>query len=598
MLYSQRTHTCGDLRSEHIGNRVTLNGWVASQRNLGGMIFIDLRDRYGKTQVVFLPQPDEALHARAKEIRNEFVLSITGIVQHRPEGMVNASMPTGEIEVVGDVLQVLNPSLPPPFEIADEVDAFEDLRLKYRYLDLRRPTLQNNLLLRHTMYQITHRYFDAHNFVEVETPVLMKSTPEGARDYLVPSRIHPGKFYALPQSPQTYKQLLMVAGLDRYMQIVKCFRDEDLRSDRQPEFTQIDIEMSFVRQENIFELVEGLLQELFRGVLGVEMTTPFPILDHHTALIRYGSDKPDTRFEMEIVTITDVVRESGFKVFNDIAAADGVIAGLNVKGQAGFSRSQLDVLTERAKSLGAGGLVWMKVKGDTLESPIAKFLTPELLLAIRQSFDAADGDLLLLVSGTNAKTVYQILGTLRVELGKQLQLHTANAHSLLWVVDFPLVQWDNEDGRFVAEHHPFTSPKDEDIPMLETDPLRVRANCYDLVWNGNEVASGSIRIHSSDLQAKVFSLLGLSDEEAQEKFGFLMNAFKYGAPPHGGIALGFDRMVALFTGTSSIRDVIAFPKTNSAYSLMDDSPSRVSNRQRKELHLEVPRATQQPEDPE
>ena len=598
MLYSQRTHTCGDLRSEQIGNRVTLNGWVASQRNLGGMIFIDLRDRYGKTQVVFLPQPDEALHARAKEIRNEFVLSITGIVQHRPEGMVNASMPTGEIEVVADVLQVLNPSLPPPFEIADEVDAFEDLRLKYRYLDLRRPTLLNGLLTRHTMYQITHRYFDAHKFIEVETPVLMKSTPEGARDYLVPSRIHHGKFYALPQSPQTYKQLLMVAGLDRYVQIVKCFRDEDLRSDRQPEFTQIDIEMSFVRQENIFDLVEGLLQELFRGVVGVELATPFPRLDYHTALMRYGSDKPDTRFDMEIVTITDVVRDSGFKVFNDVASGGGVIAGLNVKGQAGFSRSQLDTLTERAKSLGAGGLVWMKAKGDSLESPIAKFLTPELLLAIRQAFNASDGDLLLLVSGAQAKIVYQILGTLRLELGKQLQLQTVNAHSLLWVVDFPLVQWDNEDGRFVAEHHPFTSPKEEDIPMLETDPLRVRANCYDLVWNGNEVASGSIRIHSSDLQAKIFSLLGLSDEEAQEKFGFLMNAFKYGAPPHGGIALGFDRMVALFTGTSSIRDVIAFPKTNSAYSLMDDSPSKVSDRQLKELHLEVSRAKQPPADPE
>lgn len=585
MKFTQRTHTCGELRAQHEGTHVTLNGWVDGRRNLGGMIFIDLRDRYGKTQVVLAPQHHEAPYHEGKDVRSEFVLSVSGTVRRRPDGTINTHMPTGEIEVIVDSLEILNHSEVPPFEIKDDVDAYEDLRLKYRYLDLRRSVLQHNLIMRHRMYQIVHRYFDAQNFIEVETPVLMKSTPEGARDYLVPSRVHHGRFYALPQSPQTYKQLLMVAGFDRYVQIVKCFRDEDLRADRQPEFTQIDLEMSFVTQDDIFTVIEGMMKVLFRDILGRELATPFPRLDYFTALKLYGSDKPDTRFGMQIVTLNDIVSESGFKVFDDTLAQNGIVAGIRVEGQASYSRSQIDAFTEKAKALGASGLVWLKAKNGTLESPIAKFLSPGNLKAIATAFSATDGDLLLIVAGADQKKVYSVIGSLRLELGKQLNLMPPAEHSLLWVTDFPLVQWDAEEQRWVAEHHPFTSPKDEDVELLESNPASVRANCYDLVWNGNEVASGSIRIHSSDLQKKIFTLLGLSEEEIKEKFGFLINAFRYGAPPHGGAALGFDRMVTLMTGHTSIRDVIAFPKTNSALSLMDESPSPVSSRQLDELHI-------------
>ena len=587
MIFTQRTHTCGELRSSHIGQKITLNGWVEGRRNLGGMIFIDLRDRYGKTQIVLEPQYNNEAAEKGKDVRSEYVLSVTGTVRMRPDGMINRSMPTGEIEVIVDEVEILNTSELPPFDIKDEVDAFEDLRLKYRYLDLRRRALQQNLIIRHNMYQVVHRYFDALNFIEVETPVLMKSTPEGARDYLVPSRVHHGKFYALPQSPQQYKQLLMVAGMDRYVQLVKCFRDEDLRADRQPEFTQIDVEMSFVKQENIFEIIEGLIRELFKEITGWEIAVPFMRLDYESAIKKFGSDKPDTRFGMEIVTINESMAQSGFKVFADAVEKGGSVAGINVKQQAGFSRSQLDALTEKAKAFGASGLVWMKAKNGKLESPAAKFLSPENILAIQQEFQSKEGDLILIVADPNAKKAYTALGSLRLDIAKQVNISYSNDHTLLWITDFPLFQWDGEEKRFVAEHHPFTSPHDEDLPYLDSDPAKVRANCYDLVWNGNEVASGSIRIHTSELQAKVFSIMGLSDEEVKEKFGFLLNAFKYGAPPHGGIALGFDRMAAIFVGTPSIRDVIAFPKTNSALSLMDESPSFASQKQLDELHLAI-----------
>ncbi|MDT8323879.1 MAG: aspartate--tRNA ligase [Bacteroidota bacterium] len=588
MEFTQRTHTCGALRAGHIGEKVTLNGWVDGRRDLGGMIFIDLRDRYGLTQVTFAPQHSAQVHASAHELRSEYVLSVTGTVRARPEGMANADMPTGEIEVIVDAFEILNPSEITPFEIEDDVDAHEDLRLRYRYLDLRRPALQKHLLLRHRLYQIVHRYFDEQDFIEIETPVLMKSTPEGARDYLVPSRVHEGKFYALPQSPQTYKQLLMVAGFDRYVQIVKCFRDEDLRADRQPEFTQIDLEMSFVRPEDIYGLIEGFIQRVLKETVDVELELPIPVLDYYEALERYGSDKPDLRFGMELVTLNDVVKGSGFKVFSGALDAGGIISAINVRGQAEtFSRKKLDEVTERAKVLGMGGLVWMKAAEGSLSSPVAKYLTDDMLAGIRTATQAEDGDLLLIVADARRRQALEALGTLRVELARELDLVDRTAHRLLWVVDFPLFQWDEETQRYYAEHHPFTSPKPSDISLLESDPSLARADCYDLVWNGSEVGSGSIRIHDSALQAKIFSVLGLSPEEIDEKFGFLINAFRYGAPPHGGMAMGLDRIVTLLSGIASIREVIAFPKTNSALSLMDSSPSPVSEAQLKELHISL-----------
>ncbi|PLX28321.1 MAG: aspartate--tRNA ligase [Ignavibacteria bacterium] len=588
MTYTQRTHNCGQLRSEHIGQSITLNGWVDGRRDLGGMIFIDLRDRYGLTQVVFAPQHNEEIHQRAHELRSEYVLSVTGTVQSRPDGMTNDEMPTGAIEVIVDAFEILNASEITPFEIEDDVDANEDLRLRYRYLDLRRPVLQKNLLLRHKVYQTVHRYFDAEDFIEIETPVLMKSTPEGARDYLVPSRVHAGRFYALPQSPQTYKQLLMVAGFDRYVQIVKCFRDEDLRADRQPEFTQIDMEMSFVKSEDVYRLIEGLIQKLLKDALDVDLELPIPVMDYYEALERYGSDKPDLRFDMELVTLNDAVEGAEFKVFSSVLDGDGIISGINVKGQAeAFSRKKLDELTERAKTLGMGGLVWMKAAEGSLTSPIAKFLSEDMLSGIRNAMSAEDGDLILIVADTRRKPALEAIGTLRLELGRELDLVDKSAHKLLWVVDFPLFQWDDETQRFYAEHHPFTSPKASDIALLDSDPAAARADCYDLVWNGNEVGSGSIRIHDSDLQSKIFEVLGLSKEEIQEKFGFLIDAFRYGAPPHGGMALGLDRIITILMGIQSIREVIAFPKTNSALSLMDRSPSTVSEEQLKELHISL-----------
>ncbi|MEW6195795.1 MAG: aspartate--tRNA ligase [Bacteroidota bacterium] len=587
MKFNRRTHTCGELRESNIGEHVVLNGWVAIRRDLGGVIFIEMRDRYGITQVVFEPSFNSNAHEHAKKLRNEFVISVEGKVRKRPEGTENPSLPTGQIDVMIEKLVILNNADTPPFAIEDNIDVHEDVRLKYRYLDLRRNEMQKSLLLRHKIYQLTRKYFDSINFVEIETPILMKSTPEGARDFLVPSRLHKGKFYALPQSPQTYKQILMVAGFDKYFQIVRCFRDEDLRADRQYEFTQIDIEMSFVDVEDIFEMVEGLMKVFFKEILGLEITSSIPRLSFDEAMEKYGSDKPDLRFELPMVTLNQVFDKSEFKVFKDSHDKGGIITGLLAKGCGDYTRNQLDVLTDFVKKLGAGGLIWMRVKDGELDAPVAKFMSDEEKKNLITAMDAQPGDLLLILTGNRLKTL-AIMGSLRLEMAKRMNLVSPDAKpAILWVTDFPLFEWDEETKRFYAMHHPFTSPRIEDIPLMDTNPEKVKARAYDLVLNGNEIAGGSIRIHNSELQAKMFKVLGIGEEEAKEKFGFLMNAFKYGAPPHGGIAFGFDRLAMLFAGKSSIRDVIAFPKTSSGISLMDDSPSHVDEAQLNELHIRV-----------
>ena len=594
MSFKIRTHTCGELRENNIGEKVVLNGWVDRRRDLGALIFIWLRDRYGITQVVFSqsdtsakPDINKDVYDLAKKLRNEFVISVEGTVRRRPDDAVNKELETGTIDVLADNLIILNEADTPPFAIKDDTDAFEDLRLKYRYLDLRRPALQKVLLLRHKMAQLVRRYFDENNFVEIETPVLMKSTPEGARDYLVPSRIHKGKFYALPQSPQQYKQLLMVSGFDRYFQIVKCFRDEDLRADRQPEFTQIDVEMSFVSQEQVFSMVEGLMKLLFKEIWNVDLSLPLKRLSYEDAMLKYGSDKPDLRFEMELRTLNEVFQKSEFKVFRDVIDSDGIVCGIVAQNSAAFSRSQIDGLTNFVKNLGAKGLVWFKVQFNGIDSPTAKFLSEEEKRNLLTAMKAEPNDLMLILAGEKKSTLNQ-MGALRLELAKRLELiNPETLPSLLWITDFPLFDWDEETKRFYAMHHPFTSPKIEEIDLLEKDPGKIKAQAYDLVLNGNEIAGGSIRIHNSELQSRMFRALGISDEEAKQKFGFLMNAFKYGAPPHGGIAFGFDRMVMLFAGVDSIRDTIAFPKTASAVSLMDECPSEVSEEQLRELHIKI-----------
>jgi len=587
MNFKRRTHTCGELKAANTGEKVVLNGWVDRRRDLGGVIFIGLRDRYGITQIVFEPDHNQEAHQIGKELRNEFVISVEGTVRKRPKDQVNKEMTTGEIDVIVDKVAILNEAETPPFAIKDDVDAFEDLRLKYRYLDLRRPVLQKTLLLRHRMYQLVRKYFDKNSFVEIETPVLMKSTPEGARDYLVPSRIHKGKFYALPQSPQTYKQLLMVSGFDRYFQIVKCFRDEDQRADRQPEFTQIDVEMSFVDIDDVLEIVEGLMKVLFKEIWNLELHLPIPRFTFDDALERYGSDKPDIRFDLELKTLNHVFENSEFKVFKDTINSGGIVSSLVAPGCAGYSRNQIDNLTAHVKKLGAKGLIWLKIKDGELDSPIAKFLSDDEKQNLIKHLNAKSDDLILILAGKRLETLNQ-MGGLRLEMAERLELVKPDSEpKLLWVTDFPLLDWDEETKRYYAMHHPFTSPRTEDVELLESDPGKVKARAYDLVLNGHEIAGGSIRIHSSELQAKMFKALGISKEEAEKKFGFLMKAFKYGAPPHGGIAFGFDRMVMIFAGETSIRDTIAFPKTTSAISLMDDSPSEVSEEQRKELHIKI-----------
>ncbi|MCF8412720.1 MAG: aspartate--tRNA ligase [Melioribacteraceae bacterium] len=587
MKFSKRTHTCGELRETNVNDKVVLNGWVDSTRNLGGVLFVNIRDRYGVTQVLFEESSQPEVYKNAREARSEFVVSVEGEVRKRSEDAINTKMPTGLIEVVGSKILILNEAETPPFVIKNNVEANEDLKLKYRYLDLRRPEMRDNMILRHKMYQSVRNYFDKQDFLEIETPILMKSTPEGARDFLVPSRLHKGKFYALPQSPQQYKQLLMVSGFDRYFQIVKCFRDEDFRADRQPEFTQIDVEMSFVDTEDIFEVMEGLMKKLFKDLKNYELETPIPRLTYAEALENYGSDKPDLRFEMKLTTLNDVVKNSEFRVFNDTINNGGIVTSVVAKGCADYSRSQIDQLTAHAKKYGAGGLVWMKVKDGAIDSPVDKFLSAEILTGIISATKAEENDLILIIAGPKTKSLTS-MGAVRLELAKKNNLIDPNSEpKLLWVVDFPLFEWDEETERFYAMHHPFTSPRIEDLEKMDSSPGEVRARAYDLVLNGSEIAGGSIRIHDSAQQAKMFKALGISDEEAQMKFGFLMNAFKFGAPPHGGIAFGFDRLVMLFAGENSIRDVIAFPKTASGISLMDESPSPVDEGQLKDLHINI-----------
>jgi len=587
MKFNIRTHTCGELRELNVGEKVILNGWVDRRRDLGGLIFIWLRDRYGITQVVFEPETNKDAYELAKKLRSEFVISVEGKVRKRPEDAVNKELGTGVVDVLADNLIILNEAETPPFAVKDETDAFEDLRLKYRYLDLRRPALQKVLLLRHRMYQLIRKYFDANNFVEVETPVLMKSTPEGARDYLVPSRVHKGKFYALPQSPQQYKQLLMVSGFDRYFQIVKCFRDEDLRADRQPEFTQIDVEMSFITKEEVFGIVEGLMNQLFKEFWNIDLSIPIKRISYEEAMAKYGSDKPDLRFGMKLYNLNEVFSNSEFKVFKEVLDSKGIVTGLVAPGCASFSRNQIDGLTNFVKGLGAKGLVWFKVQEAGIDSPTAKFLNEEEKKNLLSALEAKPNDLVLILAGEKKSTLNH-MGLLRLEMAKRLELiKPETPPSLIWVTDFPLFEYDEETKRLYAMHHPFTSPKIEEIDLLEKDPGSIKAQAYDLVLNGNEIAGGSIRIHNSELQLRMFKALGIGDEEAQQKFGFLMNAFKYGAPPHGGIAFGFDRMVMLFAGVDSIRDTIAFPKTASAMSLMDECPSPVSEEQLKELHIKL-----------
>jgi len=561
-------------------------GWVRHRRDHGGIYFVDLVDRYGLVQVKFdsIRQPE--LCAQARELKAEWVVAVTGVVQLRPEGMRNPHLATGEIEVVATELEVLNKAKTPPFEIKDPVDASEELRFTYRYLDLRRPELQRSLLLRHRTYQVVRRYLAERGFVEIETPSLIKSTPEGARDYLVPSRVHKGKFYALPQSPQTYKQLLMVAGFDRYFQIVRCFRDEDLRADRQPEFTQIDLEMSFVDAQDVHRVCEGLMAEILKEIWNYELATPLPVLRYDEAMAKYGSDKPDLRFGMPITDISSLVAHSQFRVFAETVQSGGMVAGLCVPQASFFSRKKVDELTVAAKELGAKGLVALKVTPQGWEGSAAKFFSPEEVSAINRAMVANAENVLLLVADQR-KVCLPVLGALRLRLGKELKLIDEHAVSLLWVTDFPLFEYSEEEKRLVAMHHPFTSPREEDIPLLQTAPEQVRAQAYDLVFNGNEIGGGSIRIHDAELQRQVFRALGISPEEAERKFGFLIEALQYGAPPHGGFAFGFDRLVMLLAGKETIRDVIAFPKTTSALSLMDGAPTEISPEQLRELGLQL-----------
>ena len=579
-----RTKTCGELRLSDAGSVVTLAGWVQRLRKMGGMTFVDLRDRYGITQLVFNEEENAELCEQANHLGREYVIQVVGKVNERFSK--NLNLPTGEIEIIVSELKVLNSALTPPFTIEDNTDGGDDIRMKYRYLDLRRSAVRKNLELRHKMTIEVRKYLDEHGFIEVETSILVGSTPEGARDFVVPSRMNPGQFYALPQSPQTLKQLLMVSGFDRYFQIAKCFRDEDLRADRQPEFTQIDCEMSFVEQDDIINLFEGMAKYLFKVIRGVELTEPFLRMPWSEAMKYYGSDKPDLRFGMKFVELMDIMKGHGFSVFDNAAYIGGICA----EGVAHYTRKQLDALTDFVKKpqIGAKGMVYARVEADgTVKSSVDKFYTQEVLQEMKAAFGAKPGDLILILSGDDAMKTRKQLCELRLEMGNQLGLRDKNKFALLWVVDFPMFEWSDEENRLMAMHHPFTHPKEEDIPLLDTNPEAVRADAYDMVCNGIEVGGGSIRIHDAQLQAKMFEILGFTPERAQEQFGFLMNAFKYGAPPHGGLAYGLDRWVSIFAGLDSIRDCIAFPKNNSGRDVMLDAPSVLDPKQLDELNLKV-----------
>ena len=584
-----RTHSCGELRRDDIGHEVVLAGWMHSRRDHGGVIFIDLRDRDGITQIVFNPENDSELHRRAGDVRGEWVLGVRGAVRERPEGTVNPDLPTGEVELVAGELLVLNISRTPPFAIEDEVNADESLRLRHRYLDLRRPAMMNNLIFRHRAMQAIRDQLNAGGFIEVETPVLTKSTPEGARDYLVPSRVNPGRFFALPQSPQLFKQLLMVSGLDRYYQIVRCFRDEDLRADRQPEFTQLDVEMSFINRDGLFSLIEDLLAGLFADLLGRELPRPVPRLTYAEAMARYGVDNPDVRFAMEIVDLTEIAAGVQFKVFSGAVASGGTVRALRGERMAEkLSRKDIDDLTELVKLFGAKGLAWVKVgEGDAWESsPIAKFFTDEERRKINGRCAAAAGDIIFFLADRE-KVVCEGLGRLRLDLARRFDLIPEGKMDMVWITEFPLLEYNEEEKRLEAKHHPFTAPMEEDLHLLEGEPLKVRAQAYDIVLNGEEIGGGSLRIYQTDLQRRMFSALNIAEDEAESKFGFLLEAFQYGAPPHGGIALGLDRLLAIMTGSSSIREVIAFPKTQRATCQLTGAPSSVDMWQLGDLHLET-----------
>ncbi|MGB6971761.1 MAG: aspartate--tRNA ligase [Desulfobulbales bacterium] len=581
----KRSHSCNDLAVDNVGEVVTLMGWVLRRRDHGGVIFIDLRDRWGITQVVFNPEIHANVHAKAHQLRSEWVIAVQGRVERRPPAMENSNLKTGAIEVLVDTLRVLNSSLTPPFPLDEEVEVSENLRLKYRYIDLRRPSMAANLIMRHRASQSVRAYLDQKEFLEIETPVLTRSTPEGARDYLVPSRVNPGKFYALPQSPQLFKQLLMVSGLDRYYQIVRCFRDEDLRADRQPEFTQIDMELSFIEEEDIYEIIEGMMLKLFKDVLNIELSAPFARMNYDEALARFGTDRPDTRFGLELVDLTETVRDCSFNVFQTVVKKGGLVKSINAKGCGDFSRKDLDDLTGYVGLFGAKGLAWVKVKsGGEWQSPITKFFEDGEREAISEKLGAEENDVLFFVADSGT-IVHQALSELRLQLGRRLGLINRGSYNFVWVVDFPLLEYDHDEKRHMAVHHPFTAPKEEDIELLQKDPGRVRSKAYDLVLNGIEIGGGSIRIHQKEQQDVIFAALGIAKEEAEDKFGFLLQALELGAPPHGGIAFGLDRLLMIMAGRETIRDVIAFPKTQKATCPLTEAPASVDRKQLTDLYL-------------